>query len=93
MHLTEQSSPLFNRSHAAERHLRTADRRHGQSCQRLRAHAFLRADFQHHAVLVALREDGRHQPLTESVVQRVVYGHHAHAQATGRVPVYAHIGL
>src|SRR5438046_93080 len=46
-----------------------------------------RQDFEHHVVLVQLSEDGRHMPLPEVVVERVVDGLRENPQARRGVAV------
>ena len=50
-------------------------------------------DFEHDAVLVGLGVDGRDQPLAEGVVERVVDGRDADAEAAGGVAVDVEEGL
>ena len=93
MQHTQQGCAFFDLRHAAERHLRPRAGRHPQASQGRRPQAVLRLHFQHHTVLVALREDGGDQTLTKGVVERVVNGLHTHAQAAGSFAVDAHEGL
>ena len=53
----------------------------------------MRIHLQHHAILVALREDGADLALAERVVKRVLDGLHRHAQPLRRVAIDLDIGL
>src|SRR6266705_122551 len=61
----EKRRLLGDRGDRAQGHLGARGRGDGDVLQRVRAAAEFRLHFEHHAVLVRLREDGRDQPLPE----------------------------
>ena len=85
--------PLHNARHAGQRNLPSGAGGHIQVGQRLRPQFVFGCHFQHHAVLVGLREDGGDEPLPEGVVQHAVNTGHGHTQAACRFAVNFHIGL
>jgi len=48
---------------------------------------------EHHMVLIQLREDGRHLPLAERVIEHIVDGLRRHAQARRRIAVERQLDL
>ena len=61
--------------------------------ERVRSELVARRRFEHHAILVGLRVDRRDQPLAERVVQGIVDGRDADAEAAGGVAVDVDEGL
>ena len=76
-----------------QRHLHVVRSGHVQPGERGRARAVLRRHLQHHAVLVALREDGGHEALAEGVVQHAVDRRDADAEPPGGLAVDVDPGL
>ena len=78
------------RAMLAQRHLLPVGRGDVDLSQRVGSELVPRRHFEHDAVLVRLRVDGRDQPLPERVVERVVDGRHADAEAARGIAVDVH---
>ena len=89
----ERHGALHDPGYAGERNLFAGIGRHIQTGQGLWPGFELGGNFQYHAILVGLREDGGNKALPERVVQHVVDTRHRDAQAAGGSAVYLHIGL
>src|SRR5207253_2582179 len=71
----------------AEWRLSAGSRAQAKVLQIFEAVLELRFDFQHDAILVRLREDGRDLPLAKGIIERIVDGLRADAEARRRIAV------
>ena len=71
----------------AQRHLAAGVRANVDVVERVRIALKLRRDFEHHVILIELREHRRHLPLPEGVVQRVVDQIRRDAEARSGQPI------
>ena len=76
-----------------ESHLLPVGAGHEEVLQRGRSRAELRLHFQHHPILIGLREDRGYQALAKRVVQGVVDGRRGDAQAARRGAIDFHVGF
>jgi hypothetical protein len=73
-----------------ERHLGAAARRHVKAGKRLRIGDRTRFPFQDDAVLVGLSENGRNDPLSESIVERGIDASRGDANACSGIAIDVH---
>ena len=89
----ERGVALLDAGDVGERNLLAIGGGDEHLAERLRTDLEARRHFEHDAILVGLRVDGRDQPLAERIVERVVDGRDADAEAAGGIAIDVEEGL